>query len=65
MIRYLTLNRDSWQAISQLKEVIKFSILKKIFNRTFMEWDEYKAKIDFLEYFYWQQGVHKQSIRNL
>ncbi|HJO01711.1 MAG: hypothetical protein QF655_00370 [Candidatus Woesearchaeota archaeon] len=36
-----------------------------IFKRNFMEWKDYKKKIDFLENFYWQQSVRKQSIRNL
>ena len=30
-----------------------------------MEWENYKAKIDFIEDFYWQQSVRKQSVRNL
>ena len=52
-----------WDILKQ--EVIKFNILKRIFNKNFMEWNEYKAKVDFLEFFYWQQGVHRQSIRNI
>jgi hypothetical protein len=36
-----------------------------IFKRKFMDWEDYKAKIDFMEDFYWQQSVRKQSIRNL
>jgi len=35
------------------------------FKRSFMEWEDYKRKIDFIEDFYWQQYVRKQSIRNL
>ncbi|MDD5086738.1 MAG: hypothetical protein PHV16_03205 [Candidatus Nanoarchaeia archaeon] len=45
--------------------MVKFNILKRIFNKNFMEWNEYKSRVDFLEYFYWQQGVHKQSIKNI
>ena len=30
-----------------------------------MDWEDYKAKIDFLDDFYWQQSVRKESIRNL
>ncbi len=30
-----------------------------------MEWEDYKARIEFIEDFYWQQSVRKQSIRNL
>ncbi len=30
-----------------------------------MDWEDYKEKIDFLDDFYWQQSVRKQSIRNL
>jgi len=64
MIRYLTLNKDSWQVIYQLLEVIKFDLFKKLFKTKFVEWNDYQAKIDFLEYFYWQQGVYKQSLKN-
>lgn len=38
-----------------------FIFLKK----KFVEWEDYKKKIDFIEDFYWQQSVRKQSIRNL
>ena len=34
------------------------------FKRSYMNWEDYKARIDFLDDFYWQQGVRKQSIRN-
>jgi hypothetical protein len=35
------------------------------FRKNFMDWEDYKEKIDFLDDFYWQQSVRKQSIRNL
>lgn len=35
------------------------------FRSGFMDWEDYKEKIDFLDDFYWQQSVRKQSIRNL
>ncbi len=38
-----------------------FNFLKK----NFIEWEDYKKKIDFIEDFYWQQSVRKQSVRNL
>jgi len=28
----------------------------------YIEWDEYKAKIDFVDQFYWQQGVRRANI---
>ena len=31
----------------------------------YMEWEDYKARIDFIEDFYWQQNTRKQSIKNL
>jgi hypothetical protein len=31
----------------------------------FMEWEDYKEKIDFLEVFHWQQNVRNESLRNL
>lgn len=34
-------------------------------NREFMDWDEYKGYIDFMDTFMFQQGVRKQNIRNL
>ena len=34
-------------------------------KKSFMESEYYKKKIDFIENFYWQQYVRKQSIRNL
>ncbi|MEK6948982.1 MAG: hypothetical protein AABX34_02080 [Nanoarchaeota archaeon] len=30
------------------------------FKKEFMSWEDYKAKIDILEDFYWQQRVRKQ-----
>ncbi len=34
-------------------------------EKKFMEWEEYASKVGFLEDFYWQQSVRRQSIRNL
>lgn len=39
-------------------------LLKKISNPVFVEWEEYKKKVDFLDDFYFQQSCRKQSIRN-
>lgn len=41
--------------------MLGFNFLKK----EFMDWEDYKAKIDILEDFYWRQSVRRQSIRNL
>ncbi len=35
------------------------------FKKNFIEWKDYKSRIDFIEDFYWQQSVRKESIRNL
>jgi hypothetical protein len=35
------------------------------FKKNFIEWKDYKKKIDFIENFYWQQSVRKESLRNL
>jgi hypothetical protein len=44
-------------------------ILQKIKLRTrtrdYVEWNDYKNKIDFLDTFNWQQSVRKQNIKNL
>ena len=34
-------------------------------KRKFLEWEDYKAKIDFLDFTNWQQSVRKENIRNL
>ena len=42
--------------------------IKKIFvfrSDEYVEWQEYKKRINFLDTFAWQQSVRKQSIRNL
>ena len=31
---------------------------------SFLEWDDYKNKINFLDTFNWQQSVRRQNIRN-
>ena len=31
----------------------------------YMEWDDYKKKIDFLDVFWWQQGVRRRNLKNL
>ena len=33
------------------------------FKRTFVEWEEYKNKIDFINEFLWQQSVRKANLR--
>ena len=35
------------------------------FKKKYLEWDSYKNKIDFLDYFYFQQNCRKESIRSL
>lgn len=37
----------------------------QIFKRNFLEWKDYKEKVDFLDIFYWQQKVRKENIKNL
>lgn len=31
---------------------------------TYLEWDNYKKKVDFLDLFYWQQSVRKKNVLN-
>jgi hypothetical protein len=39
-----------------------FSFLKK---RNYVDWPDYKERIDFLELFHWQQAVRKENIKNI
>lgn len=41
--------------------MMKFNFLK----REYMNWDDYKKKIDFLEDYNFQQNVRKQNIKIL
>lgn len=34
-------------------------------EETYLGWNEYKNKIEFLDMFNWQQSVRRQSIKNL
>lgn len=40
------------------------NMLKFIKKRKYMDWDNYKERIDFLDTFYWQQSVRKMSLQN-
>ncbi|NQV08866.1 hypothetical protein HQ529_03380 [Candidatus Woesearchaeota archaeon] len=35
-----------------------------LFNNTYINWEDYKAKISFLDEFNWQQSVRKENMRN-
>jgi len=35
------------------------------FKKKYLNWEDYKARIDFLDIHYWQQKVRKENIRNL
>jgi hypothetical protein len=36
------------------------------FNKTsYIEWNDYKKKIDILDLFWWQQSVRKRNLKNL
>ncbi len=37
----------------------------RLFRKEFMVWEEYKAKIDFLQLFLWQQRIRKDNLKNL
>jgi len=36
-----------------------------MFRQGFMEWEDYKSKISFMDDFCWQQSVRRENIRNL
>ena len=43
-------------------------MLNLIFKRKearYMDWSEYKEKIDFLSFSQWQQNIRKESVKNL
>tara|TARA_R100000789_G_C2916496_1_gene124958 strand:+ start:256 stop:462 length:207 start_codon:yes stop_codon:yes gene_type:complete len=55
---------------AQLKSIgglIKMKIIQlwnRIFNPTYLSWQKYKNKIDFLEVLNWQQDVRKRNLKN-
>jgi len=38
------------------------NLLKFREKKEYIEWDKYKAKIDFLDDFWWQQKIRKRNI---
>ena len=38
--------------------------IKRLFSNKFIEWSDYKSKIDFLEMMNFQQQTRKESIAN-
>ena len=32
-------------------------------KKNFMDWNEYKDKIDFMDTFYWQQSVRRRNVK--
>lgn len=34
------------------------------FRTDYMEWKDYKERVDFIDLFLWQQAVRRESIRN-
>lgn len=42
-----------------------YKIVDKIFGKTtYMDWQEYEKRINFLDQFYWQQSIRKRSLNN-
>jgi len=39
--------------------------IKRLFSKRFVEWKDYKSKIDFLSEFNFQQSTRKENVRNL
>jgi len=41
-------------------------IFKNLFRKTqYLDWEKYAVKKAFIEDFYWQQSVRKESIKNI
>ena len=38
--------------------------LRRLIKPKYMGWDSYKAKVDFVDMFYWQQDVRKENLKN-
>jgi len=39
-------------------------MFKGFFRQEYVNWDDYKAKMNFIDEFNWQQSVRKENIRN-
>lgn len=58
--------RGKYLAIEVIRMIGKtIEWLESLIKPRFMEWDDYKKKINFIDDFYFQQSCRKQSIRNL
>ena len=58
--KYIYLFKNVWGVFSRyLKDLFRCN------KRGFLEYQEYKNKVAFLDYFYFQQNTRKQNIRNL
>lgn len=49
----------------QKTKVIKVNWLKRLFSKEFVEWKDYKAKINFISDFNFQQDVREENVRRL
>ena len=39
------------------------NFIKNLFKTDFVEWERYKAKVDFLDEFNWQQNIRKHNLK--
>ena len=39
------------------------NFIKNLFETEFVEWEQYKAKVDFLDEFYWQQKIRQHNLK--
>lgn len=49
--------------VRRMKDIMKR--IKGLFVRTFLDWETYENKINFLDCFYFQQQTRKENIKNI
>ena len=37
--------------------------LKRLFSNNYLEWEQYKSRIDFIDEYTWQQKVRKHNLK--
>lgn len=50
-----------WLGVMRVLSFFRRFFVKRV---EFVEWDVYKERVDFIDSFFWQQSVRRQSVRN-
>jgi len=40
-------------------------LIKNLFNKKYLSWEQYKARINFIDTFHFQEQTRKESIENM